>query len=535
MSRPLRLALIPLDERPVNTALPVRLGRVANCEVLLPPREMLGNKKEVGAYEGLGDWLSSVAPTVDGLIVSVETLAFGGLIASRTTHLPLEKALDHLSVLRKIRADHPSLPIYAFTLVMRIPAYDSDDEEPTYWATYGRRIHQYSQLVDKVARHNQEEDRKAMEALEAEIPADVLQDWRWRRERNHQLNLQVLEYVADGIVDFALITQDDSAEYGVSAAEQRAIRNRVAELGIEERAVLYPGADEVAMILLARHVNAHVGKRPRVYPRYSSTKGPFIIPRYEDRPLAESIKGQIYAAGGVLVDSPQEADFMLFLNTPGESQDEAPNQDKATSVDTPGRNLLDFTESILHYTSQGIPAAVADVAYANGGDTQFVSLLLRRVGLKRLAAYAGWNTAGNTLGTVVAHASLYNAVGRYATEAAVKRAAQAHLEFLLSRFVEDWGYQAIVRTRLNRSGLQERGIPNPWQLGDQWPEAQRIVEEELTRFAQETFNDVQALELTWYGQPLGIVPKGFVMENVHLPWRRMFEVGFDLRLILPDK
>lgn len=532
MSRPLRLALIPLDERPVNTTLPVRLARVANCEVLLPPREMLGNKKEVGAYEGLGDWLGSVASTVDGLIVSVETLAFGGLIASRTTHLPLEKAREHLSVLKKIRDAHPQLPIYAFTLVMRIPAYDSDDEEPTYWASYGRRIHEYSQLVDKVARHNRNEDRRAMEALAAEIPAEVLQDWQWRRERNHQLNLEVLDYVADGIVDFALITQDDSAEYGVSAAEQRALRARLAELGIEERAILYPGADEVAMILLARHVNAHVGKRPKVYPRYSSAKGPFIIPRYEDRPLAESVKGQIYAAGGVLVESPAEADFMLFLNTPGESQEEAPHQETSTLVDTAGRNLLDFTESILHYTSQGIPAAVADVAYANGGDTRFVSMLLRRVGLKRLAAYAGWNTAGNTLGTVVAHASLYNAVGRDATEAAVQRAAKAHLEFLLSRFIEDWGYQAIVRTRLNGGVLQEHGL-NPWGLGDRWPEAQRIVAEELSRFAQETFADVKDLELTWYGRPLQIVPKGFVLENVYLPWRRMFEVGFDLHLLMP--
>lgn len=531
MSRPLRLALVPLDERPVNTSMPVRLGRVANCEVLLPPREMLGNKKEVGAYQGLSDWLRSVAPTVDGLIVSIETLAFGGLIASRTTHLPLDRAKEHVAVLKDLKATYPDLPIFAFTLVMRIPAYDSDDEEPDYWASYGRRIHQYSQLVDRVARHNQDDDRQAMEALQSEIPGDVLQDWQWRRDRNHQLNQAALEYVAEGIVDFLLVTQDDSAEYGVSASEQRRLRARVSELGIEDRAVLYPGADEVAMILMARHVNAHVEKRPRVYPRYSSIKGPFIIPRYEDRPLGESIKGQIYAAGGILVESPQEADVMLFLNTPGESQAEAPHQETATTVDTAGRNLLDFTESILHYTSQGIPAAVADVAYANGGDSRLVSLLLRRVGLKRLAAYAAWNTAGNTLGTVVAHASLYHAVGKDATPTTANRAAKAHLEFLLSRFIEDWGYQALVRTRLSNGGLQEHGL-NPWGLGDRWTEAQEIVARELERFARDMLQDRNALELTWYGESLGAKPTDWVMENVHLPWRRMFEVGFDLKLVL---
>ena len=114
----------------------------------------------------------------------------------------------------------------------------------------------------------------------------------------------------------------------------------------------------------------------------------------------------------------------------------------------------------------------------------------------------------------------------------MRRAAQAHLEFLLSRFIEDWGYQAIVRTRRNGGGLQERGL-NPWQLGERWTEAQQIVTEELIRFARETFSDMRELELTWYGKPLGVVPKGFVLENVYLPWRRMFEVGFDLRLVLP--
>lgn len=527
----MRLALIPLDERPVNTALPVRLGRVADVEVLLPPREMLGTKKEIGAYTQLGGWLRSVAPEVDGLIVSLETLAFGGLIASRTSHLPLEQAQQHIAVLKEIKAAQPGLPVFAFTLVMRIPAYDSDEEEPAYWAQYGRRIHEYSQLVDKVARRNNEEDRAALEKLKSQIPADVLADWHWRRERNHRLNQTALEYVADGVIDFLLVTQDDSAEYGISAAEQRALRSRIAELGIEDRAVLYPGADEVAMILLARHVNRRLGKRPKVYPRYSSINGPFIIPRYEDRPLGESIKGQIYAAGGLLVESPREADFILFLNTPGESQAEAPHQDTATTVDTPGRNLLDFTESMLYYTSQGIPAAVADVAYANGADCRFVNLLLRRVGLQRLAAYAAWNTAGNTLGTVVAHASLYHAVGKDADPATKRSAAQAHLEFLLSRFIEDWGYQAVVRTQLSRGGLQQHGI-NPWQLGEAWPKAQELVARELERFAKEHFGDVSKLELTWYGERLGVVPKGWVLDGVYLPWRRMFEVGFDLRLVL---
>src|SRR5690606_17450189 len=198
--------------------------------------------------------------------------------------------------------------------------------------------------------------------------------------------------------------------------------------------------------------------------------------------------GQIYAVGGRLVETPQEADWILFLNTPGEAQEEAPRQDVATMVDTPGRNLLDFTEAILHYTEQGKPAAVADVAYSNGADRQFVKLLLRRVGLKRIMAYAAWNTAGNTLGTVVAHASVYHAVGRHAERQRKLEAARAHLEFLLERFIEDWGYQAVVRTHMGGTVLPALGIPY-MNLGDRWKEVEGIAAEQIQKFTREHFSD----------------------------------------------
>ena len=57
MTRPLRLALVPLDERHWVSDAPVKIGRIAGCEVLVPPRHMLGDKKELGKFEELGPWL----------------------------------------------------------------------------------------------------------------------------------------------------------------------------------------------------------------------------------------------------------------------------------------------------------------------------------------------------------------------------------------------------------------------------------------------------------------------------------------------
>jgi len=53
----------------------------------------------------------------------------------------------------------------------------------------------------------------------------------------------------------------------------------------------------------------------------------------------------------------------------------------------------------------GRRVAVADCAHPNGADPALVRALQVVVGgeWERLSGYAGWNTAGNTIGTAVAH------------------------------------------------------------------------------------------------------------------------------------
>ena len=146
-----------------------------------------------------------------------------------------------------------------------------------------------------------------------------------------------------------------------------------------------------------------------------------------------------------MVDAPQDADIILMLNTPGESQGEAPLQALVRTVDTSARNLPEFVSAMGYYKDRGYIVACADVAYANGADLKLVPLLKRSIPLERLDGYAAWNTAGNTLGTVVAHAT-----ARFlARELDLGLESEAaHLEFLLLRFADDWAYQAVVRPQI---------------------------------------------------------------------------------------
>ena len=578
-----RLALLPLDERPCNYRYPQLLGPVAGVEVLLPPAQLMGYKKRPADADALANWLLEATEQADGLVVAAETLAFGGLIPSRVVDVTEEQAIARLSVLQEIRRRHPTLPLFVQSVILRTPAYNSDDEEPTYWATFGEHLYLYSVVLDALELGETAWDRvrrsslafssgllaealgklrfdelKARRAeLEAEIPPDVREDWRWRRGRNHRINREVVRHAAEGIVDFLSLTQDDSPPLGLHAQEQRALTALIAERRTFRRVLMYPGADEAGLVLMARQVVQAAGLRPRVALRFSSTAGPQVVARYEDRPLLEGIKSHLTALGGLYEPDFGACDIALFVNSPDGPQEEAPRQHLPGSVGS-GRSLPEFLEALAAALASRPqrPVALADVAYANGADRALVEMLPAYVWPFDLAAYAGWNTAGNTIGSALAHAALrWIGLSRLGREEAA-RAERAHMGYLSLRFAEDWAYQAVVRQELAQGPVAVLGI-SPYALG---AHRQALAADALAKL-QSTFQRWQAtwqpalavrpeaaeraLEtLRWGGGEAkdrgegasrgstgdGRVPRVRLTE-LDFPWDRLFEVALSVEVV----
>jgi hypothetical protein len=165
---------------------------------------------------------------------------------------------------------------------------------------------------------------------------------------------------------------------------------------------------------------------------------------------------------------------------------------------------------------------VADVAFVNGSDLILGSLLVQHLEIAELSGYAGWNTAGNTLGTVLAQAIIHLA----AQFSEISRdQIRAHLEFLFMRFIDDYYYKARERTRLMIEDLPELGIePGFERLPDKHlPEIERRLAVRLQSAAAE-------LEQVFIRS--GLVKKVHI-SNIYLPWKRLFEVGFDVQVDLP--
>lgn len=510
-----KIAYIPLDERPCNYSFPSLLtglsetGSSSQGEVNLvrPDLNLMGNKKTPGNTEKIWEWLVEEAMDSDGLILSIDTLLYGGIIPSRLHHLTLEECKNSLARLLRIKEINPKAKIYAFNLIMRCPKYSSSDEEPDYYADWGSDIFHYGKLHHLISENlASEEDKNQYENLKQQLPKEVIDDYLLRRKINVEVNKMVLDFVSNGIIDFLIIPQDDSAPYGWTAIDQQDVRGAIAANNLELNVYMYPGADEVGCTMLAKMLNTFKGKRPLVYPVFSSTQGPSVTPLYEDRPLMETLKYQILAAGGLIASNITEADFALFVNSPVEPMMEAAYQDCLSTKYQVNRNLIDFVEQ-LEFTiiSRKIPCVVGDVAFANGSDLGLLKLLKKKNLLFALAGYAGWNTSSNTLGTCIAQGMLHNIYGP----------SQTHTNFLALRYVEDAGYCSIVRKNITNNILPALGF-DYFLVDGKKGKVSEIVQEQLTTFIKDNLNDDD---------------NELLIKECYLPWSRMFEVGLDVEHI----
>ena len=218
-------------------------------------------------------------------------------------------------------------------------------------------------------------------------------------------------------------------------------------------------------------------------------------------------------AVGILALNLADCDLVLGVATPVPSrsawQPEHLNEDRTARL----AEYQAFIGALTDAQAKAIPVALADTAYPNGSDPLLMECLFSetRLNLGKLAAYGAWNTAGNTLGVVAAQAFCAGLIGGDTGR------TNAQNLFLTHRFLEDWGYQAATRraARAEAERLWGRREPRPEDAAEQ----ARLCAFIEARLAEH----LQALQLHGVGAGLQIVP-----GSTRLPWRRTFEVDFEL-------
>lgn len=481
-----KVLYVPLDERACNYTYPRLLAEMTDdIELLVPDYSWMGFCKKSADCEKLWQYVFEQAAACEYAILSVDTLVYGNIVNSRIHQKSEEECRSLLDRFALLKEQNPKLKIHAFNLAARVAAYNGATEDPDYWATHGWAIWRYTFLTDKQQRGHTDpaEDAEILE-LKENIPAEYLEDFLRRRVVDRATNLRCVELTREGVFDILTIPKDDTAEYGYAAMDQKAIAEKVREYRLMNRVLVYPGADEVGCVLFARVFNLIKEYTPRVYPRFSSTMGPQIIPRYEDRPIYESLKSQIYSVGGVCVETAQDSDCMVALNTPGTVQIESTEQYTKDLTFSSHINMHEFLRYILYYRKHyQHPVGLAEISVCNGCENEFMEYALISNVLHEIQSVGGWNTTENTVGVVLAETVIASYYNGYAD---MPRQYRAMEEMKMHAIVADWLFQSNV---LHRFLLETRGRIEPYALGENTEEALEYVQKGLEQIITEKFGE----------------------------------------------
>lgn len=489
----MRIAFLPLDDRPITRGAFLHLATAAGIEVVTPPRTMLGARRTPADIESLWTWVGGEAVEADLLIASAELLIYGGLVPSRIGHESLDRCLALAARIADARRRAPHRRLLVSASNLRLPGTPDASEEPEYWAEHGPQIFAYSYHTDRFAQTHDAASRRQAAAAEATIPRTVLADVTVRRARNLTVLLSLIEQASRGDLDGLLIGQDDAAEFGFPRRDLRVIEAAIAERGAGSRVWATYGTDELAVRLLARAWLSASDRVPGVRVVYAYPDNRGAIPRYEGQALDRTVRSHIVTTGCRPVEH-REALTLFVHNFPG-AQEEAPLQRRYDP-----EILRAFLSSIAAAAGSAQPFAVADVRYANGADRTFVGALLTVPGVARMQAYGGWNTSSNTIGMALAQALL--------------PAGPASAAFTIGRFLDDWGYQAGVRQRLAVEIVPRYRGASVQRLGpalDPCAQAARAwLEDEYAPVLASVF-----------GRPIAVTRAGF-------PWERLFEIDLEV-------
>lgn len=402
----MKICVIPIDNRPVCYDLFKHIVAIdESLELFLPDKNLMGDLVKAANIEELFNWLENL-PETDSIIISLDTIAYGGLISSRRCPESFEEIKKRIEKLKKILVSKNS-QIYAFSSIMRISDNNINQEEKKYWDKYGKKIFDYSFHTHK---------NGCESCIQTQIPSEIIEDYLNTRKRNFEINKIYLDWQKEGIFNTLVFSKDDCAEYGFNVQEANFLK--------KSGGFIKTGADEIPLSLFARAIQGNL----KVCPLFLEPKHKDLISNYEDISIENSVLGQLSLAN-VEVSDEKTADIILiinnFENNQGEIVMKKPTKSFSGKLNLPKK-----------------PFMIADVRFANGADNAFVTEFFKQKIDDKFCGYSAWNTSANTLGSLICAAKIKFLAKKYNSGNFKKLQTM--------RLLDDWAYQANVRQTLTK-------------------------------------------------------------------------------------
>ncbi len=466
-----KIALIPIDNRPICYTLAEQICAVnEDLKLYLPDRNLLGGLYDMADISAILEWLKGL-PQMDYIIVSLDTIAYGGLVASR--RIP-----DDFDVIKKRLEDFKEAlklngaKVLAFSSIMRISNNNINEEEKEYWNPWGKRIFEYS--------YHQHKSRvlKQYNCVYNTVPADILDDYLSTRKRNFKINELYLDWLSEDVLDTLVYSKDDTGEYGLNVEEAQTLEAEAKSRNLN--AVIKTGADEIPLTLLAKAIIGDDNVKIKPCFVFPDSKGK--ISKYEDISVENCVKSQLSLAG-VEVDMSENPEITMVVNNFQYEQGDLVLGDVINSLSCD----FEFPKT---------PYFIADINNANGSDNEFVRKITdKKLEIGTMLSYSAYNTSANTIGS-----SLCIAVNTYLALKNGNFNVSAFKHLLAVRFLDDWAYQANIRKAVREAAPD---FENALKLNI--PEFERF-EEKISKFLDFNFN-----------------------AEYSLPWKRSFEIEINIK------
>ncbi|MEJ8307035.1 DUF4127 family protein [Saccharibacillus sacchari] len=464
-----KIVYIPLDDRPANLDDVIVQGHAAGLEVVTPNASIIRNRMDdTGEIEGtevvgtsgavygdpaaVGQFLLSKAAEADGFIISIDMLAYGGLIGSRRlradggadypTYDPQTTSL--LDTIAGLKRDHPNKPIFLLDTVMRLATTTMAESLSIEAYTESRALMMKPRLAqtefdDILGGYDLQPDGSNYEDT---VYFDK-QTYYNARQHKFKTNRYVLEaLVRDAGVDFVAFGVDDASTQGVQANEidwiEAQIDTWLSGSGGQnpERAIILPDADGLGHSLMARMAaKLHAGSaaqpvKPVVAVRYFGRDGSEIVNAYEYMDVHTNILRHIDIVGGAYTGdgrSVSNPDYELEL------------------VALTGEDQIGAAVAYLEANRAAkLPTLVVDFTRGGSAGTVVTPELLNSPATGTLFGYSAWNTAGNKIGMSLGMAlSRFFFLKKETQERALGLALDAHGSLLFKRFLKDYSYKTI--------------------------------------------------------------------------------------------
>ena len=453
----MNIIFVPIDNRPCTMSFPTQLAEIGGYKMKIPPENLLGVFRKPGDSNEILNWLYENTKKEDILLLSLDMIVYGGLVASRNINNSITECKKNTRKLEDFLKTKPTSKIIIFSSIMRtLPTFTNEKIllQVEKIKKYIKKLYpipslsksEFSSILKEISKDNEMEN--------------FFSEYILCRKRNFDINLKACEWRKNNLIDRLLIGLDDVVCIGPNTLEAEKIKILMKD---DEKTTVCNGTDELAMLAEAMIIKDEFSLNPTFSIHYSSEEGALKNTIYESKPIKNVVEEYINASGCKIVK--ENADIDLFCKI-------HPNGQKETEVQ--------------HLEKKEI--------------------LLKKINPSFLMSYAAWNTSGNTLGTTISHAII-----RYIAKKINISNDKAHIKFMFERFLDDYIYQSIIRTKMKLKCLV-KGISS---LNLKKHEEEKISNNINREMKQ------QAEKISKIGFK-NIAPK-FV--SAKLPWSRLFEIS----------